>query len=144
MWKTDAPSFTVHVHSPEKRSSIGKADYTVFQLTTVFAPSSASSSASSDDDESTVSVERRYSHFALLHAVLVERFPLLVIPALPAKTYAGRFQANFVETRRRDLERWCFRVGRHPVLRCSDEVRGFLAMENEIVRLSGHLGSENG
>ncbi|KAL8278957.1 hypothetical protein RQP46_008626 [Phenoliferia psychrophenolica] len=136
-WKHDAPSFTVHVHSPEKRSSVGKADYTVFQLTTVFSPSppsdtaSASSSTSVDDEGTTVSVERRYSHFALLHAVLLERFPILVIPALPAKTYAGRFQAHFVETRRRDLERWCFRVGRHPVLRCSDEVRGFLAMENE-------------
>ena len=133
----------MHVHSPEKRSSLAKADYTIFQLTTVFSshPDSHSAEAEELDPDqdaavtTTVNVERRYSHFALLHAVLVERFPVLVIPPLPAKTYAGRFQASFVETRRRDLERWCFRVGRHPVLRCSDEVRGFLTLENDVVSL---------
>ncbi|KAM0750497.1 hypothetical protein T439DRAFT_357117 [Meredithblackwellia eburnea MCA 4105] len=131
-WKEDSPPFTVHVHSPEKRSSLNKSDFTVFQLTTVFPPSSTDSGSDDiDDPPVTVTVERRYSHFALLHSLIVELYPVLVIPALPTKAYAGRFQELFVETRRRDLERWLDRVGRHPVLRSSELVRGFLSIDKE-------------
>lgn len=131
-WRHDSPPFTVHVHSPEKRSSTtAKADYTVFQLTTVFS----TSESEADDPPLTMTVERRYSHFTLLHALLVDRYPVLVVPPVPVKSYAGRFQEQFVETRRRDLERWCARIGRHPVLGTTEEVRGFLGTESDSVRV---------
>ena len=80
-----------------------------------------------------MTVERRYSHFTLLHALLVERYPVVVVPQVPVKSYAGRFQEQFVETRRRDLERWCARIGRHAVLGSADEVREFLGIESDAV-----------
>lgn len=137
-WRHDAPPFTVHVHSPEKRSSVGKPDHTIFHLTTIFDASIDIDSDIDDDSPVTVEVERRYSHFVLLHSLLSQRFPVLVIPTLPPKIYAGRFQAQFVETRRRDLERWLSRIGRHPVLRSCELVRGFLALESDKVSLTKH------
>jgi len=38
-----------------------------------------------------------------------------------------------VEERRRDLERWVGKVGRHPVLRETEEVRRFLSLEEDKV-----------
>ncbi|KAK4693447.1 hypothetical protein P7C70_g8922, partial [Phenoliferia sp. Uapishka_3] len=61
-WKNDAPTFTVHVHSPEKRSSIGKADYTIFYLTTVFSASDAASSSSADGNDTTTDLRNLFLH----------------------------------------------------------------------------------
>ncbi|KAI5479173.1 hypothetical protein MNV49_004034 [Pseudohyphozyma bogoriensis] len=119
-WLSDSEAFVVHVHSPCKRSSYNNRAYTSFTLTTVFA-----------SGEDPITVERRYSHFVQLHALLSSRYPLIVIPPLPPKTYAGRFEDGFVESRRRDLERWSGRVGRHPVLRSSDEIKEFLSLEGD-------------
>lgn len=145
-WKDDTPRFTVVVHSPETRTSVGKGgggQYTSFQLTTLFSPSVGSPLASSfpgdvDADAEQplpVTVERRFSSFVSLHALLVARYPILTIPDLPSKSYANRFDPEFVETRRRDLERWMGRVERSAVLRGSEEVRGFLVIEEEKVRV---------
>ncbi|GAA5867687.1 hypothetical protein JCM1840_006657 [Sporobolomyces johnsonii] len=133
-WKSASElPFIVHVHSPEKVSPLGASPYTTFQLTTIFpsSPSSLdSSSASSSHDP--LAVTRRFSHFVALHALLVANFPVLAIPQLPPKAFgAKRFGEEFVEQRRRDLERWVNRVGRHPVLRESEEVRGFLCLDDE-------------
>jgi sorting nexin-9/18/33 len=118
-----------------------KSDYTVFQLTTIFSPADSPVDPLDANEPPSppisVTVERRYSDFVLLHSLLVQRFPIVVVPNLPSKTYAGRFQEGFVETRRRDLERWCSRVGRHAVLRSTEEVRGFLALESDTVRPTG-------
>lgn len=78
-----------------------------------------------------ITVERRYSHFTLLHSLLVARYPILSFPDLPPKTLSGRFNDNFIAVRRRDLERWLNRIGRHNVLRSTEEVRGFLAIEDD-------------
>lgn len=132
------------VHSPESRPSLGnKSEHTVYQLTTLFpsAPSSASSSstalnaeAEADDESDAITVERRFSHFVALRLLLETRYPILTIPKLSSGSYAGRFNPTFVETRRRDLERWLSRISRSPVLRGCSELRGFLTVEGEKVR----------
>ncbi|GAA5953085.1 hypothetical protein JCM21900_005062 [Sporobolomyces salmonicolor] len=133
-WKVASKfPFVVHVHSPEKVSPFGDSPYTTFHLTTIFpsAPSSLDSSSTSSSLDP-LTVTRRFSHFVSLRALLVANFPILTIPRLPPKAFgATRFAEEFVEQRRRDLERWVSRVGRHPVLRESEEVRGFLSFENE-------------
>lgn len=60
-----------------------------------------------------VSVIRRYSDFAWLAEQLSKACPGAIIPALPEKQAVGRFQADFVETRRRALERFLLRVAAH-------------------------------
>ncbi|GAA6027416.1 hypothetical protein JCM8097_007846 [Rhodosporidiobolus ruineniae] len=131
-WRPLAEPFTVQLHSPVKHTPMAGAAYTTYSLTSTFW----SSPASDEADESTTStiVSRRYSHFVALHALLSARFlaPLVVVPALPSKAFgAARFADGFVETRRRELERWVERVGRHPVLGGSEELRRFLEIEDE-------------
>lgn len=41
-----------------------------------------------------------------------------------------------MEARRRDLERWLSRIGRHEVLRGAEEVRAFLVVEEEEGKVS--------
>ena len=60
-----------------------------------------------------VAVIRRYSDFAWLAEQLSKACPGAIIPALPDKQAVGRFQADFVETRRRALERFLLRVAAH-------------------------------
>lgn len=124
----------VQVHSPRKVSPLGENPYTSFKLATHFPSSSSTSDTDSPDP---LSVSRRYSHFVSLHQLLIARYSLLSIPPLPPKAYgATRFSDEFVEERRRDLERWMGKVGRHPVLRETEEVRGFLSLEEDKVSLS--------
>ena len=64
-------------------------------------------------------VERRFKHFIWLRERLVEKFPSINILPLPDKQVAGRFAEEFVDMRRRALERWLRRLARHPVVRQS-------------------------
>jgi sorting nexin-9/18/33 len=80
-----------------------------------------------------ITVHRRFSHFAFLHTALTRKLPGIALPPLPAKQYAGRFQGEFVEARRGDLERWLERVVRHPVARYSEVLTFFLGCESDLV-----------
>ncbi|KAG8893567.1 hypothetical protein FRB99_001873 [Tulasnella sp. 403] len=86
-----------------------------------------------DDDDSTVhvTVQRRFSHFVFLHTALTRRLPGVALPPLPDKQYAGRFNDDFIEARRGDLERWLSRVVRHPLARYSEVLIFFLSCDNE-------------
>ena len=142
-WRPPVGRFTVHVHSPAKRHSLASGDYTVFQLTTVFDPPHVSpteadfahvqyhSVGSATTAAATATVDRRYSHFVQLHQLLQARYPVLGLPQLPGKSFKGRSDPAFVEIRRRDLERWLARVGRHPALSTADELRSFLVEEDD-------------
>ncbi|GAA5970913.1 hypothetical protein JCM11641_004506 [Rhodosporidiobolus odoratus] len=129
-WRPLSEPFLVHIHSPCKQSPMNASPFTTYTLTTVFSPSPSSSSSNSPS----LSVTRRFSHFTALHSLLSARFlsPLIYLPPLSPKAFGnGRFSETFVEQRRRDLERWLGKVGRHPVLGESEELRGFLAIEGE-------------
>ncbi|KIJ61647.1 hypothetical protein HYDPIDRAFT_31245, partial [Hydnomerulius pinastri MD-312] len=94
---------------------------------------------SSDDDQparspspTSITVQRRFSHFVVLHTALLRRLPGVALPPLPEKQYAGRFNADFVEARRGDLERYIDRVVRHPIARYAEVVTSFLGCENDL------------
>lgn len=91
------------------------------------------------DDDSTptihVTVQRRFSHFVFLHTALSRTLPGIALPPLPDKQYAGRFNDDFIEARRGDLERWLARIIRHPLARYSDVTVFFLSCDNDIVGL---------
>ncbi|CAF3903631.1 unnamed protein product, partial [Rotaria magnacalcarata] len=74
-------------------------------------------------------VLRRYKQFDWLHEQLVNKFRFICIPPLPEKQIAGRFDQEFVQERRRQLELWLNRVCRHPVLCASYAVQHFIACD---------------
>jgi len=57
-----------------------------------------------------VTVARRYSDFVWLRRVLTEEFPALWVPPLPPKKIMGRFEKDFVQGRRLDLQRFLDRI----------------------------------
>ncbi|KAF9072231.1 hypothetical protein BDP27DRAFT_1320612 [Rhodocollybia butyracea] len=118
------------VHSPSKRTSILSGAYTVYNVTSLFnAPHSDSSSP--PPSPTRITVQRRFSHFVILHTALSRRLPGIALPPLPEKQYAGRFSDDFVEARRGDLERYIGRVVRHPIARYAEVVTWFLSCESD-------------
>ncbi|KAG8711808.1 hypothetical protein FRC09_020397 [Ceratobasidium sp. 395] len=140
-WKHKSPPFRVLVHSPSKCSSVTGA-YTLYSVTSLFQPDEKPSSATTSPvpylrpdlspSSTRITVQRRFSHFAFLHTALSRKLPGIALPPLPAKQYAGRFQGEFVEARRNDLERWLARVVRHPVARYSEVLTFFLGCESDM------------
>ncbi|KPV75362.1 uncharacterized protein RHOBADRAFT_53347 [Rhodotorula graminis WP1] len=143
-------SYGVTLREARKVSPLGEAAYVVFEVETMFP--SAAATASGDEGEpgslagsnTTLVVHRRYSHFLALHTLLSARYcaPLVVVPSLPPGAPlaygAARFDPALVETRRRELEAWLRRCGRHAVLGTCEEMRGFLALEGD-KELAQHL-----
>lgn len=132
-WKTKVPPFRILVHSPSKRTSMLSGAYTMYAVMSLF-------SADTEEDEDGVpaspmriTVHRRFSHFVVLHTALTRRLPGIALPPLPEKQYAGRFNNDFVEARRGDLERYLGRVVRHPVARYAEVLTFFLGCESEMV-----------
>ncbi|QRV75779.1 sorting nexin lst-4 [Ceratobasidium sp. AG-Ba] len=138
-WKQKSPPFRILVHSPSKQSSVTGA-YTLYSVTSIFQSSSPSPTPPSipylrpdlSSNSTRITVHRRFSHFAFLHTALTRKLPGIALPPLPAKQYAGRFQGEFVEARRNDLERWLSRVVRHPVARYSEVLTFFLGCESDM------------
>ncbi|KAF8939239.1 hypothetical protein BGZ58_010322 [Dissophora ornata] len=119
-WQEKAPLFKVRVHDPEtRRKMVGMQEYTLFQVTSTFTQGVS------------VTVERRYSQFEWLYERLANKFGALILPPLPEKQYAGRFSEEFIERRRRALERFLNRLVRHPVLRYSDLLTHFLSCSDD-------------
>ncbi|KAF9084565.1 hypothetical protein BGX29_007669 [Mortierella sp. GBA35] len=119
-WQEKAPLFKVRVHDPEtKRKMVGMQEYTLFQVTSTFT------------EGVSVTVERRYSQFEWLYEHLVNKFGAIIFPPLPEKQYSGRFSDEFIEKRRRALERFLNRLVRHPVLRYSDLLTHFLSCNDD-------------
>lgn len=75
------------------------------------------------------SVNRRFRDFLWLYNQLQEQFPGVIIPPVPEKHAIGRFQNEFVETRRIALERCLRKITSHPLLQNEKDVRMFLESE---------------
>lgn len=140
-WKPKLPSFSVLVHSPCKMSTLSGA-YTVYQVTSLFSLPSlienpdtklATGEGVAAGSNTTISVQRRFSHFVILHTALTRRLPGIALPPLPEKQYAGRFNDDFIEARRGDLERYINRVIRHPIARYAEVLTFFLGCDNNMV-----------
>ncbi|KAJ1722375.1 Vacuolar protein sorting-associated protein vps5 [Coemansia erecta] len=80
--------------------------------------------------ESDMIVRRRYRDFDWLIQELVARHPGIVVPAIPEKQSMGRFEDEFVESRRAGLESCLRRISEHPVLWCDDVFRLFLEADD--------------
>ncbi|KAG2342303.1 hypothetical protein BDR05DRAFT_357037 [Suillus weaverae] len=133
-WQPKVPKFRVLVHSPSKRTSGLSGAYTVYSVTSLF---SSTTGESYDPyippiSPTRITVQRRFSHFIVLHTSLTRRLPGIVLPPLPEKQYAGRFSADFVEARRGELERYIGCIVRHPVARYAEAVTSFLGCESDV------------
>ncbi|CAG8741749.1 15818_t:CDS:2, partial [Dentiscutata heterogama] len=66
-----------------------------------------------------------------LYNRLVNKFGAFVLPPLPEKQYSGRFNEEFIEKRRRALERFINRLARHPIIRYSEILTHFLSCNDD-------------
>ena len=116
-WEPNKNAFAVSVSDPEKKSKFhGMKTFIAYAVTA---------------SNSQQSVVRRYKHYDWLHERLTEKFTCLSVPPLPEKQLAGRFNDEFVEKRREQLEVWTNRIARHPVLSASDVFMHFMTVPEE-------------
>ncbi|WEW57666.1 Vacuolar protein sorting-associated protein vps5 [Emydomyces testavorans] len=71
-------------------------------------------------------VTRRYRDFLWLYNSLHNNNPGIIVPPPPEKQAVGRFESNFVESRRAALERMLNRIAAHPVLQHDADLKIFL------------------
>jgi len=79
------------------------------------------------------SVVRRFNDFVWLCDQLAVACPGAVIPALPDKQVMGKFTPDFVESRRRALERFITRVASHPQLVYASAFVSFLQADDNML-----------
>ncbi|KAJ3319879.1 Vacuolar protein sorting-associated protein 5 [Boothiomyces sp. JEL0866] len=75
------------------------------------------------------SVMRRFSDFFWLYNQLISKYPGIIIPPIPEKLQLGRFQDDFIESRRYHLEKFLQKVVLHHKLQLDDSLRFFLESE---------------
>ncbi|XP_075159913.1 sorting nexin 33-like protein SH3PX1 [Haematobia irritans] len=116
-WQPNYQSYSVVVASPKKETKFkGMKTFIAYQLTPSF---------------NNISVSRRYKHFDWLHERLVDKFCLIPIPPLPDKQISGRYEEQFVEHRRVQLQEFVDWVCRHPVLSKCEVWHHFLTCTDE-------------
>ncbi|KAL3274474.1 hypothetical protein HHI36_015858 [Cryptolaemus montrouzieri] len=74
-------------------------------------------------------VTRRYNDFLVLNELLLNRFPYRIIPRLPPKRIVS--DSQFLELRRRALQRWLTLVCRHPTI-CHDALISFFLTDQSV------------
>ncbi|XP_011471869.1 sorting nexin-7 [Oryzias latipes] len=88
----------------------------------------------SDFDSSEFEVRRRYQDFLWLRSKLEESHPTLIVHPLPEKFVmkgmVERFNDDFIETRRKALQRFLSRISEHPVLSHSQHFKVFLTAQD--------------
>lgn len=133
------PSFQITVGDPHKVGDL-TSSHTEYQVRTEVClyfrlPREA---ALADDDAQTSSkayrnpefaVSRRYRDFLWLYNQLHNNNPGVVVPPPPEKQAVGRFDADFVESRRQALERMLNKCAAHPILQHDGDLKLFLESE---------------
>lgn len=84
-------------------------------------------------------VSRRYSDFVWLSTELSRVCIGCIVPALPVKQTVGRFSDDFVESRRKALERFLLLVSVHKDLNKSLAFVAFLQADRKSFETSKHL-----
>ncbi|EDV95876.1 sorting nexin lst-4 [Drosophila grimshawi] len=127
-WTHNHSPYSVVVASPKKESKFkGMKTFIAYQLTPSF---------------NNISVSRRYKHFDWLHERLAEKFCLIPVPPLPDKQISGRYEEQFVEHRRVQLQEFVDWVCRHPVISKCEVWYHFLTCREEKVWKSGKRKAE--
>lgn len=117
MWKPLEGRYHVTVTSPKMESKFkGIKKFIAYQLLPSF---------------SNEPVSRRYKNFDWLHERLVEKFCLIPIPPLPDKQISGRYEDQFIEHRRAQLQQFVDWVCRHPILSKCDVWMHFLTCKDQ-------------
>ncbi|XP_072382007.1 sorting nexin lst-4-like [Diabrotica undecimpunctata] len=116
-WEIMSNPYTVQIASPKKATKMGGLkSFIAYQLTPSF---------------SNVEVSRRYKHFDWLHDRLTAKFNVIAIPPLPDKQVSGRYEEQFIEHRRAQLQEFINYMCRHPVLSTCDVWVHFLTCTDE-------------
>ncbi|XP_078589899.1 sorting nexin-33-like [Branchiostoma floridae x Branchiostoma japonicum] len=111
-WGPNPAPYKVTVADPKKDSKLkGLKSFITYQLT---------------PDNTNQTVSRRYKHFDWLYERLIEKFTTIAVPPLPEKQVTGRYEENFVEGRRQQLQLWVDRMSCHPVVAQSEVFQFFL------------------
>lgn len=79
--------------------------------------------------QSEFEVKRRYRDFLWLYNTLHANNPGVVVPPPPEKQAVGRFESNFVESRRAALEKMLNKTAAHPTLQHDADLKLFLESE---------------
>lgn len=116
-WSPRGEPYNCVVTSPKKESKLkGLKSFIVYQLTPTF---------------NNIQVSRRYKHFDWLHERLEEKYCFIPIPPLPDKQISGRYEEQFIEHRRTQLQEFVDYVCRHPVLAQSRVWEHFMTCTDE-------------
>ncbi|KAL5114232.1 Vacuolar protein sorting-associated protein vps5 [Pleosporales sp. CAS-2024a] len=114
------PSFSIYVGDPHKVGDL-TSSHTEYSVTT--------KTTSKGYRNSDFTVSRRYRDFLWLYTQLHNNNPGVIIPPPPEKQAVGRFEADFVESRRAALERMLNKSAAHPVLQHDSDLKLFLESE---------------
>ncbi|XP_039297500.1 sorting nexin lst-4 isoform X1 [Nilaparvata lugens] len=116
-WNPIQEPYLCQVASPKKETKLkGLKSYIAYQLTPTF---------------NNIQVSRRYKHFDWLHERLEVKFGLIPIPPLPDKQISGRYEEQFIEHRKNQLQAFVDSVCRHPVLSTCEVWEHFITCTDE-------------
>ncbi|KAK0392060.1 hypothetical protein NLU13_1558 [Sarocladium strictum] len=114
------PSFQIYVGDPVKIGDL-TSSHIVYSVRT--------KTTSKAYKQPEFEVKRRYRDFLWLYNTLHANNPGYVIPPPPEKQTMGRFDSNFVESRRAALEKMLNKTASHPTLQHDADLKLFLESE---------------
>lgn len=129
------PTFTIYVGDPHKVGDLTSSHTEYSVMTKVSEPCYLSWVVNVLIDHQTTSkgyrnseftVSRRYRDFLWLYNQLHNNNPGIIVPPPPDKQAVGRFDTNFVESRRAALERMLNKIAAHSVLQHDGDLKIFL------------------
>ncbi|RMZ83526.1 hypothetical protein DV737_g1604, partial [Chaetothyriales sp. CBS 132003] len=115
------PTFHIYVGDPHKVGDLATS-HIVYQVQT--------RTTSKAYRNAEFAVSRRYRDFLWLYNSLHSNNPGVVVPPPPEKQAVGRFETDFVESRRQALERMLNKIAAHPVLHHDADLKIFLESES--------------
>lgn len=134
------PSFDITVGDPHKVGDI-TSSHIVYQVRTkvrarkyynsynLISVINIAQTTSKAYKEPEFAVSRRYRDFLWLYNSLHSNNPGVVVPPPPEKQAVGRFDSNFVESRRSALERMLNKTATHSILQHDADLKIFLESE---------------
>lgn len=127
------PTFSIVVGDPHTVGS-ATSSHTVYSVIT--------KTTSKAYMNPTFTVTRRYRDFLWLYERLHDNNPGVVVPPPPEKQAVGRFDVNFIESRRMALERMINKTAAHPVLQMDGDLKTFLESESFNVAIKHSNGKD--
>ncbi|PLB40050.1 sorting nexin 1 [Aspergillus candidus] len=118
--KAANPTFDISVGDPHKVGDL-TSSHIVYQVRT--------KTTSKAYRQPEFFVSRRYRDFLWLYNSMHNSNPGVVVPPPPEKQAVGRFDTNFVESRRAALERMLNKIAAHPILQQDGDLKIFLESE---------------